>query len=68
VDRGVHALQQALALPAATGAPGHDAAHWRLGMLHELKGDRAAARIAYESSLRINPAFAKASDALAKLN
>lgn len=68
VDRGLQAMQQALALPAATGTPGHDAAHWRLGMLHELKGDPAAARVAYETALRLNPTFDKAADALAKLN
>lgn len=70
LDRGMSALQQALALPADTGvgAPGHDAAHWRLGMLHELKGDRAAAKAAYESALRLNPRHEKAAAALAKLD
>lgn len=68
VDRGSRAMQQALELPAAPGAPGHDAAHWRLGMLHELRGDPAAARLAYQRALVLNPAFANAAKALAKLD
>ncbi|MBI3885246.1 MAG: tetratricopeptide repeat protein [Opitutae bacterium] len=66
-DRGIAALQKCLALPPAPGAPGHDAAHWRLGNLWEKKGDPAAARAAYQASLKINPQFQQAADALKKL-
>jgi tetratricopeptide (TPR) repeat protein len=68
LDRGLAALQQCLALPPPSGAPGHDAAHWRLGNIHEKKGDKAAARAAYQASLKMNPNFQQAKDSLAKLD
>lgn len=68
LDRGVAAMQQALALPPTDDAPGHDAGHWRLGTLLEQMGDRAGAKSAYEASLRLNPHYEPAAKALAKLN
>lgn len=68
LDRGDAALRRCLALTPPTGAPGHDAAHWRLGNIHEKRGDRAAARAAYEASLKVNPNFPQAADALKKLD
>ncbi|MBI2814481.1 MAG: tetratricopeptide repeat protein [Opitutae bacterium] len=68
LDRGMDALQKCLKLPPAPGAPGHDAAHWRLGVIHEKKGDKKAARAAYEASLKLNPKFQQAIDALKKLD
>ena len=68
IDRGIAALKQSLAQPASPGAPGHDAAHWRLGNLQEKKGDKAAARAAYEASLQVNPKFPQAIDSLKKLD
>lgn len=67
IDRGVETLRKALALPPTPNAAGHEAAHWRLGMLLERKGDKAAARAAYEASLQLNPKFQQAADALKKL-
>lgn len=67
VDRGIETLKQALTLPPSAGAAGHEAAHWRLGMLHEKKGDKAAAKAAYEASLKLNPKFQQAIDSLKKL-
>src|SRR5207253_366475 len=46
VDRGIAALQKCLTLAPPPNAPGHDAAHWRLGNLWEKKGDKPAARAA----------------------
>lgn len=66
-DRGAAALQRCLEMTPSPGAPGHDAAHWRLGNIHEKRGDRAAARAAYEASLKVNPNFQQAIDALKKL-
>lgn len=68
LDRGTDALKKCLALAPTPGAPGHDAAHWRLGVIWEKKGDKAAARAAYEASLKINPQFQQAIDALRKLD
>lgn len=67
VDRGLATLQKALTLSPSAGAAGHDAAHWRLGMLLEKKGDKPAAKSAYEAALKINPKFQQAIEALKKL-
>ncbi len=67
IDRGLETLRKALTLPPAAGAAGHDAAHWRLGMLLEKKGDKPGAKAAYEASLQVNPKFAQAIEALKKL-
>lgn len=67
-DRGIAALQLCLTLPPTPGAPGHDAANWRLGNLWEKKGDQPAARAAYRAALAINPGFQQAVDALKKLD
>jgi tetratricopeptide (TPR) repeat protein len=67
LDRGIETLRQALTLTPSAGAAGHDAAHWRLGMLLEKKGDRAGAKAAYEAALQVNPKFQQAIDALKKL-
>lgn len=67
-DRGIEALQSCLALTPPRGAPGHDAAHWRLGNIWEKKGDKIAARAAYQASLKVNPNFPQAIEALEKLD
>lgn len=68
IDQGLAALRQVLTLKPHANAPGHDAAHWRLGTLHERQGDRTAARAAYQAALLVNPAFAKAKDSLRRLD
>lgn len=67
LDEGIAALKKCLALSPTSGAPGHDAAHWRLGVIWEKKGDTPAARATYQASLKINPQFQQAIDALKKL-
>lgn len=68
LDRGAEALRRCLALTPPAGAPGHDAAHWRLGNIHEKGGDKAAARAAYRAALEVNPKFPQAIEALRKLD
>ena len=68
IDRGMASLQKCLTLPPPTGTPGHEAANWRLGNLWEKKGDKAAARAAYQAALAINPGFQQAIDSLKKLD
>ena len=68
VDRGIEALEKCLTLTPPPATPGHDAAHWRLGNLRERKGDKPAARTAYQAALVVNPGFAPAIDALKKLD
>lgn len=67
LDRGLAALHKCLALTPPSGTPGHDAAHWRLGNIHERRGDHAAARAAYQASLKVNPRFPQAIESFAKL-
>jgi tetratricopeptide (TPR) repeat protein len=67
VDRGIVALQKCLALAPTAGAPGHEAVQWRLGNLCEKKGDRPAARTAYESALKLKPGFEEAAADLKRL-
>lgn len=67
LDAGLSALKKCLALAPANGAPEHDAAHWRLGNIHEKQGNKAAALAAYEAALAVNPNFQSAKEALAKL-
>jgi tetratricopeptide (TPR) repeat protein len=68
IDRGMDALKRCLTLSPPQGSPGHDAAQWRLGNLWEKKGDKKAARTAYEAALAINPNFQQAIDALKKFD
>lgn len=67
LDEGIGALQHCLTLTPPEGAPGHGPAHWRIGNIHERKGDLAAARRAYESAVQLEPAFAPAQEALKRL-
>ena len=67
LDRGEQALRRCLELTPGKGEPGHAAAQWRLGVIAEKRGDRAAARSAYEEALKLDPAFAQARESLVKL-
>ena len=49
------------------GTPSHAAAQWRLGMVYELQGMIDEARAEYEAALKLDPNFAAAEAALAKL-
>ena len=68
IDRGVETLKKCLTLPTPPGSPGHDAAQWRLGNLWEKKGDKPAARAAYQAAIAINPGFQQAIESLKKLD
>jgi tetratricopeptide (TPR) repeat protein len=67
LDRGATALEAYLQYSPQGKEPGIAAAHWRLGMIREKKGDRAAARAEYEAALKLNPDFAVVREALKKL-
>ncbi len=67
LDRGEQALRRCLDLTPAKNEPGHAAVHWRLGVIAEKRQDSAAARVAYETSLKLDPEFKLAADSLAKL-
>jgi tetratricopeptide (TPR) repeat protein len=67
LERGVECLRAYLEKPVKPGYPGHDAAHWRLGMLFEHRGNRALAKKEYEAALLLEPAEEKYRDALKEL-
>jgi tetratricopeptide (TPR) repeat protein len=69
VDRGIAALRRCLELPAPADphAPGHAAAHWRLGQLLEKKADSAGARLSYSAAVALDSRFNPTSETHAKL-
>jgi tetratricopeptide (TPR) repeat protein len=67
LDRAQWALDRFLQIPHKRGTPSLAAAHWRRGMIDEARGDRAAARTAYETALRLDPRLAGARASLDKL-
>ena len=64
LDRGERALRAYIAAPAAVGAAPANA-HYRLGLILEKKGDKAAARAEYQTAVRLNPGYPEAKKALA---
>jgi tetratricopeptide (TPR) repeat protein len=67
LDRGIQCLQKYLTLEVKPGYPGYDAAHWRMGMIYEHKGDAASARAEYETAIELNPDDDKYRDSLNEL-
>ncbi|MDB6114924.1 MAG: Tetratricopeptide repeat-containing protein [Lacunisphaera sp.] len=67
MDRGLEALRKCLTLTPPEGQHGQAAAHWRIGLILEKKGDQAGARAAYEAALRSDPKFSQAAESLKKL-
>ena len=68
LDRGEQGLRRYLA--AHTPKPGEPPlanAHWRLGTIHEKRGQRDAARAAYQTAVRLDPKLKGAEEALARL-
>jgi tetratricopeptide (TPR) repeat protein len=71
LESGERALRAYLARPHRPhrpDLPSHAAAHWRLGMILEARGDLAGARREYGSALRLEPQHADAQAALRALN
>ncbi|ATC65603.1 hypothetical protein CMV30_17535 [Nibricoccus aquaticus] len=66
LDRGLASLKRCLDLPAPTQPPGHANVWFYLGQLHVLQNDIPAARSAYESALKLDPAHREATAALEK--
>ena len=66
LDRGAQALRAYIASPVANG-PSTANAHYRLGLIHEHKGDKAEAGAEYRAALQINPGYPEAKKALAAL-
>lgn len=67
LDEGIEALKKCLAAKPPEGQPGPAPVNWRLGNIWEKKGDKAAAKAAYEAALVADAKFSQAIDALKKL-
>lgn len=67
LEDGLAHLKKCLALTPPPGLPPHAAVNWRIGNIHEKKGDKVAARTAYEAALAADPKFQPAIDSLKKL-
>ncbi|MCF7687252.1 MAG: tetratricopeptide repeat protein [Cephaloticoccus sp.] len=67
LDAGGRHLQSCLQLKPGQGEPSHAAAYWRLGNIAERRYDSAAARLAYEKALQLDPKFSQALESLTKL-
>lgn len=67
LDRGEAMLRRYLAGEPIRGLPSHAAAHLRLGNIAAHRGDRTAARAAFERALELEPGHKDATEALAKL-
>lgn len=67
LDRGLAALQRCLTLEPPANSPGRAPTHWRIGNIHEKKGDKTAARASYEAALAVDSTFENARTALKKL-
>lgn len=68
LEQGLDALKKCLTLTPPSGQPSHAATHWRIGNILEKRGDKSAARAAYEAALALDAKFPQALDALKKLN
>jgi tetratricopeptide (TPR) repeat protein len=68
LERGEREMKRYIArgTPPA-GEPALANAHWRLGTIHEKRGQRDQARTEYQTALRLNPKLDGAKQSLAKL-
>ena len=67
LDRGEAGLRAYLQRTPAPNEPSLAAAHWRLGMIMEKRGDKAAARQEYETASKLDPNLKQAKEALSRL-
>jgi hypothetical protein len=68
LEKGEQALRAYLAAPAQPLLSTHAAAHWRLGMILQHRGDTEGARREYATALQLDPKHAGALAAIGALN
>jgi tetratricopeptide (TPR) repeat protein len=66
LERGDAALRAYIAAPLPNG-PALSNAHYRLGMIAQMRGDKDTARREYQAALQLNPYYKEAKKALAQL-
>jgi tetratricopeptide (TPR) repeat protein len=67
LEEGIAALQKYLKLPRMANEPANQHAYYRLGQLYAKAGKKAEARTAFQSALKLDPAFKEPKAELAKL-
>lgn len=67
IEEGIAALQLYLKLPHAGNEPQNQHAYYRMGQLYAKAGQKAEARAALQSALKLDPGFKDAKAELAKL-
>jgi tetratricopeptide (TPR) repeat protein len=67
LDEAQAALDRYMTSPHKRGNPSIAAAHWRLGLIHETRGDKPKAVAEYETALRLDPKLAGAKASLDKI-
>jgi tetratricopeptide (TPR) repeat protein len=67
LERAEAAMRAYLNHTPRPNEPSHAAAHWRLGMIAERRGDSAAARRAYEDAVKADPKHEPAKAALKRV-
>ena len=67
LDRGESALRSYLEITPKPKEPSLAAAHWRLGMIAEKRGNTALARQEYQTAATMDPNLKQAKEALARL-
>jgi tetratricopeptide (TPR) repeat protein len=68
LDQGIANLRKCLTLAPPPGQPGAAPVNWRIGNILEKKGDKAAAKAAYEAAVAADANFVPAIESLRKLN
>lgn len=67
LERGEQALRRYLAYTPKSNEPSLAAAHWRLGMIQQQRGQTENARAEYRTALSLDPKLAGAKESLSKL-
>ncbi|GCC50692.1 hypothetical protein SanaruYs_09100 [Chryseotalea sanaruensis] len=68
LDFGESSMKKYLTYQPKAGEPSHAAAYMRLGNIYEKRGDKVAAKKAYETSLKLDGTLQEAKDGLARIS
>lgn len=67
LDEGIAALKKYLGMPHSANEPQNKNAYYRLGQLYAKAGNKAQAKVAFQSALKLDPSYKEVKAELAKL-
>ena len=67
LDEGIAALKKYLGMPHSANEPQNKNAYYRLGQLYAKAGNKAQAKVAFQSALELDPSYKEVKAELAKL-